>query len=66
MSDFSGVRIYHGRVPGFHSLQVIRDGISQFVSTVPLRPGTAVHAIFCTLLLLFCFFHGDAFCRLLL
>ena len=46
-SSFSGVRIYHGYVPGIFSLQVIRDGIPHLVSTLPLRTGTAVHLLFC-------------------
>ena len=37
-------------VPGIISLQVMRDGLPQLVSTVPLRTGTAVvHALFCLL-----------------
>ena len=37
-------------VPGTISLQVIRDGIPQLVSTVRLRTGTAaVHVLFCFL-----------------
>ena len=47
---FSGVHKYHGYVPGIILLQVIRDGIPQLVSTVPLRTGTAaVHVLFCFL-----------------
>ena len=43
--------IYHGYVPGIRSLQVTRDGIPQFVGTVPLCTGTAVVHV-----LLFCIF----------
>ena len=41
--------MYHGRVPGVISLQVIRDGIPQLASTFPLRTGTAVRVLFCFL-----------------
>ena len=53
MYYFSGLRsVYHGYVSGIISLQVIRDGTPQLVSTGPLRAGTAVHFI-CTSIVLF-------------
>ena len=58
MRRFSGVRMYHGYVPGISRFQVFRDGIPQLLSSVPLRTGTAVHAQFCSC---FVFVHGDAF-----
>ena len=50
-------RKYHGNVSGIIWLQVVRDGMPQLVinSTVPLRTGTAVHALFCMEYLLFWF-----------
>ena len=65
---FSGVRICHGRVPGIISLQVIRDGIPQLLSTVPLRTGTAVHSsiiLLCSIETIFlaCFFHDGVHFR---
>ena len=59
---FSGVRMYHGYVPGIIWLQVIPDGVPQVVVLavpLPLRTGTAVHVLFC-----FAVFHRDVFCRL--
>ena len=41
--------ICHGYVPGTCSLQVMRDGMPQLVSTVSFRAGTAVHVLFCVL-----------------
>ena len=52
-SGYSNFRVYVYAmdiyVPGFISMQVIRDGIRQLVRTVPLRTGTAVHVFFCVL-----------------
>ena len=45
-SFFSGVRMYHGYVPDIIALQVIRDGIRQFVGIVPLRAATAMQVLF--------------------
>ena len=46
-SSCSGVRMYHGYVPGVMSLQVIRDGIPQpVIVPLPLRTGTAVYVLF--------------------
>ena len=38
-------------MPGIIWVHVIRHDIPQLVSTVPLRTGTALHVLFCTLLL---------------
>ena len=44
----SGVRLYHGYVPGVISLQVTRGGIPQVaIVALPSRTGTAVHVLFC-------------------
>ena len=40
---------YHGWVRGIIELQVTRYGIPQLVGTVPLRAGTALHALLCFL-----------------
>ena len=46
-SSFSGVRMYHGYSLGVISQQVIRDRVLQVVIvSLPLRSGTAVHALF--------------------
>ena len=55
--SFSGVHKYHGYVPGIISMQVIRDGIPQLVSTVPLRTGTGV-------LVMYIFLPSRRFCSL--
>ena len=58
---FSGVRIYDIYAPDLIGLQVIRDGIPQLVSTVPLHAGTSVRVLSCTW---FAFFHRGAFLSL--
>ena len=41
--------MYHGRVPGVVSLQVMRDDVPQLVIVpFPLGTGSAVHVLFCS------------------